>query len=189
MYDFPSQSAVVDFSTELLFDAEMTPARGEVDGLIISAFGQKAAHYQAQLTALVDNIFSTTTSFTFQMINGSTVTKALKRYQIGYAVDLEGTPSTSEMDGVLNVTQQFVSSHFRTLYPTTVGIDTRITDSFVLNALYEIVYSSDIAFPIGSLAPSFEELNSNLQTAFTGGSKADYLSRLSDLGPDNVFCT
>jgi hypothetical protein len=124
------------------------------------------------------------------MSNGSTVTKALKLYQIGYGVSLVAIPSSSEVDGVLNMTQQLLSSHFRTLHPITVGVDSiRVEDHHVLNAPYEVVYSPDIAFPIGSLAPSFEELNSNLQMAFTGGSKADYLSRLSDLGPDNMFCT
>jgi hypothetical protein len=183
---------MVWFGSVLSFDpgAGSVPTVDEVDTLITASFTQNAAAYQAQLTALTNNIFSTTTSFAFRTTSDGTVNRALKQYQIGYDVVIVAIPSESEVDGVLNVTQQFLSSHFRTLYPITVGVDTiRVEDRLVLNAPYEVVYSSDIAFPSGSSAPSFEELNSNLQTAFTGVSKADYLSRLSDLGPDNTFCT
>jgi mannose/cellobiose epimerase-like protein (N-acyl-D-glucosamine 2-epimerase family) len=61
-----NEHVAVDWRSELSFDAKMAPGRAEVDDLIISAFGQNGAAYQAQLPARTNNIFSTTTSFTFK---------------------------------------------------------------------------------------------------------------------------
>jgi hypothetical protein len=63
-----------------------------------------------------------------------------------------------------------------------------VSDRLMLNAPYEIVYNSTIDFEPGTAVPSLDELNSQLQTAFTGDTKALYLSMLVELGPDNIFC-
>jgi hypothetical protein len=94
------------------------------------------------------------------------------------------------VDGVVNVTQQFLSSLFQALYPTMAGFETvKVSDKLQLNAPYEIVYNSTIEFQAGSTVPSVEDLDSQLQIAFTGDTKTEYLSLLAGLGPDNVFCT
>jgi hypothetical protein len=121
---------------------------------------------------------------------GGSTSVTLTLYQIGYVVSLTAIPSTTEVDGVVNVTQQFLSSLFQTLYPTMAGFETvKVSDKLQLNAPYEIVYNSTVVFQAGSTLPSLEELNSQLQTAFTGETKTEYLSLLANLGPDNIFCT
>jgi hypothetical protein len=56
---------VVWYGSVLTFGPGNVPTVNEVDTLITASFTQNAAEYQAQLTALTNNIFSTTTSFNF----------------------------------------------------------------------------------------------------------------------------
>jgi hypothetical protein len=105
-------------------------------------------------------------------------------------VALTYIPSTEEVDGAVNATQQFLSALFQGLYPNMVGFETaKVSDRLMLNAPYEIVYNSTIDFQPGTTVPSVDELNAQLQTAFTGSDKASYLSLLAELGPNNIFCT
>jgi hypothetical protein len=56
---------VVFYGSVLTFGPGNVPTVSEIDSLITASFTQNAAAYQAQLTALTNNIFSTTTSFNF----------------------------------------------------------------------------------------------------------------------------
>jgi hypothetical protein len=121
-------------------------------------------------------------------IPGGQSSVTLTLYQIGYVVSLTYIPSTEEVDGVVNATQQFLSGLFQGLYSNMIGFETtKVSDRLMLNAPYEIVYNSTIDFAPGTAVPSLDELNSQLQTAFTGDAKASYLTLLAELGPENIF--
>lgn len=99
-------------------------------------------------------------------------------------------PSVEEVDGVVNVTKQYLSSTFDFLFPSMTVFETnKIADRLMLNAPYEIEYRSTIRvrLEVGSALPSLDELNSELQTAFTL-SKGAYLTLLmGELDQDNLF--
>jgi hypothetical protein len=115
----------------------------------------------------------------------------LAPYSIGYSIDQTYIPSIVEVEDVVILTRGYLESTFRSAYENDlVRMETSTTgDKLYLNAPYQINYTSSAVFAAGPATPTPAELETLLQSAFSGDSAQSYIALLQELGPDNIFCT
>jgi hypothetical protein len=115
----------------------------------------------------------------------------LLSYQLLYTIDQFRLPLPSEFETVGDLTKAFVNSYFGTLYPTQlVAAETDLVDAnFNFGAPVDMLYNTTLVFTPGSEYPMDDQLNSELEAAFTGDSLASYLAIIQGLPPSNIFET
>jgi hypothetical protein len=115
----------------------------------------------------------------------------LLAYQLLYTIDQFRLPLPSEFETVGDLTKAFVNNYFGTLYPTQlVSAETELADAnFNFGAAVDMLYNTTLVFTPGSERPPADQLNSELEAAFTGDSLASYLAIIQGLPPSNIFET
>jgi hypothetical protein len=115
----------------------------------------------------------------------------LLSYQLLYTIDQFRLPLPSEFETVGDLTKAFINNYFGTIYPTTLlSAETVLVDgNFNFGAPVDMLYNTTLMFSPGSEFPPEDQLNTELEAAFTGDSMASYLAIIQELPPSNIFET